>query len=46
MHIPVNPDFWSNLGFVGVNPPPWSNTLGLLDVNGQAAASFSLPPAR
>ncbi|MBZ0152316.1 MAG: hypothetical protein K8J09_12375 [Planctomycetes bacterium] len=42
--IPLNLDGWTSLSLQLANTAVYSNTLGLLDANGRANASFSLPP--
>ena len=42
-HIDLNIDAWTNLALNLLNLPPWTNTFGVLDANGRATASFTLP---
>ena len=41
--IPLNQDFWFNLSLQGGNGPVYTNSWGLLDANGNAAATWNFP---
>ena len=43
--IPLNLDSWTQLSLSLANTAVYSNSLGFLDAQGKAAASFNLPPA-
>ncbi len=43
--IPLNFDTWTQLSLDLANTSVYSNSLGFLDANGKATASFNLPPA-
>ncbi|GAB4139922.1 MAG: M1 family aminopeptidase [Planctomycetota bacterium] len=42
--IPVNRDFWTDLGFAGVNTSVFQDFLGTFDGQGMAKATLSVPP--
>jgi hypothetical protein len=42
--IPLNIDSWLNISLAFANSAIYTNTLGLLDAQGKASASFNLPP--
>jgi len=42
-HVPLNPDAWLSLSLDLANSVVYPSSLGLLDANGRAAASFALP---
>jgi hypothetical protein len=41
--LPLNPDSLTNAALLGVNSPPWGQTLGILNDAGQATATLTLP---
>lgn len=43
--IPLNFDAWTDLSLALANTVVYTNSLGFTDAQGQAAASFNLPPA-
>lgn len=45
LEVPLNFDpLWTVLSVELSNSPIWGNTIGILDANGQAAATFTMPP--
>ncbi|MCA8958673.1 MAG: hypothetical protein KDC87_21530 [Planctomycetes bacterium] len=42
--IPLNPDAYTRVALSGTNSPTWTGFRGTLDANGEARASFRLPP--
>lgn len=43
--VPLNFDpLWTDLSVAWNNSPVWGNTFGVLDANGRATASFTMPP--
>ena len=42
--VPLNVDAYTFQSLLAPNAPPFGNTLGLLDANGQATATVTLPP--
>ncbi len=43
VHIPLNPDLYTDIALGSVNTTVWTNFRGTLDSNGLAAASFNVP---
>ena len=44
VHIPLNPDVYTDIAMGVVNTPVFTKFKGTLDPNGRATASFNLPP--
>ena len=42
-HVPLNLDSWFNLALAAANTAVYTNTLGFLDAQGRATASFNMP---
>ncbi len=43
VHIPLNPDPYTDIAIGAVNTTVWTNFKGTLDANGLATASFNVP---
>jgi hypothetical protein len=43
VHVPLNPDLYTNVALSAVNTTVFTNFRGKLDANGRASASFNLP---
>jgi hypothetical protein len=44
--VPINPDLFTSLAVLYAYPQVFLDFSGILDVNGQAAAHFAVPPGR
>ena len=44
VHIPLNPDLYTDMAMAAVNTTVFTNFKGTLDANGLAEASFNVPP--
>lgn len=45
VHIPLNPDAYTNVAMATVNTPVFTNFRGALDINGLGSASLIIPPS-
>ena len=42
--VPLNPDPWTDFMLLTPNGWPYTNTIGILDLRGQAVATLFVPP--